>query len=504
MQTLHSGKTTPLQVLTDDTSVRLIDTVSVNYDNINNKNNDNDNNNNINDDNDRNDNDKNNNDINNDNNNNSYNNSNNSNNNNKINQTFNSNSNSNSNGMIIIAVEDEGIGISEDSVEHLFQPFKQVQRLAGGTGLGLYSLSNRIRALKGTRGIRARYDGKQGSVFWFGLPYRPDLKFNMDTSSDSSSLSSPLIRSMKYNFDIKYDPERKYSYSSPPILMKDIDGFIPNTNIDINTNTNSNTNGNANTISNNDLHTTTNANNDLHTNTNANNDIHTITNIDTTTYNDNTNANNNNANANINSYDANNEANTITNINTISNMNITPITIINQNISFLIVDDSPSILKVMTRCLERKKFLVDTADNGSIGLNKMIKGYYDKDYDVVLMDLQMPVMDGIEAVTRYRKFEAAEKLKIMEINDDIQIIKSMNDDINKVKYEHEIENENENEKNSLTIKKFPGDSFIIGISANSDEDTKQCALNAGMNTFMSKPFSLNELLPTLHRFGIFS
>ena len=40
MQTLHSGKTTPLQVLTDDTCVRVIDTISVNYDNINNKNND--------------------------------------------------------------------------------------------------------------------------------------------------------------------------------------------------------------------------------------------------------------------------------------------------------------------------------------------------------------------------------------------------------------------------------------------------------------------------------
>ena len=87
------------------------------------------------------------------------------------------------------------------------------------------------------------------------------------------------------------------------------------------------------------------------------------------------------------------------------------------------------------------------------------------------------------------------------------MIKSMNDDTNKVKYEDEIEdeneNENENEKNSLTIKKFPRDLFIVGISANSDEDTKQCALNAGMNTFMSKPFSLNELSPTLHRFGIF-
>ena len=92
--------------------------------------------------------------------------------------------------------------------------------------------------------------------------------------------------------------------------------------------------------------------------------------------------------------------------------------------------------------------------------------------------------------------------------------------VNEDEYENEIENrygtknisknenydknKDENEKRSMTIKKFPRDLFIVGISANSDEDTKQCALNAGMNTFLSKPFSLNELLPTLHRFGIFS
>ena len=36
------------------------------------------------------------------------------------------------------------------------------------------------------------------------------------------------------------------------------------------------------------------------------------------------------------------------------------------------------------------------------------------------------------------------------------------------------------------------------MSANSDEETKNCALAAGMNYFLPKPFSIGELLPLLH------
>ena len=53
-------------------------------------------------------------------------------------------------------------------------PPQQAQRAAGGTGLGLYSLSKRIEALGGRCGVRNRDDGLQGSVFWFTFPYRPD------------------------------------------------------------------------------------------------------------------------------------------------------------------------------------------------------------------------------------------------------------------------------------------------------------------------------------------
>ena len=40
------------------------------------------------------------------------------------------------------------------------------------------------------------------------------------------------------------------------------------------------------------------------------------------------------------------------------------------------------------------------ADNRRIGLNLLIEGYDSNQYDVVLMDLLMPIMDGIESVTR--------------------------------------------------------------------------------------------------------
>jgi signal transduction histidine kinase len=71
-------------------------------------------------------------------------------------------------------VSDCGIGITEETMSTLFAPFKQAQRLAGGTGLGLFSLAKRVEALHGQYGVRTRHDGTQGSMFWFSIPYRPD------------------------------------------------------------------------------------------------------------------------------------------------------------------------------------------------------------------------------------------------------------------------------------------------------------------------------------------
>ena len=82
-----------------------------------------------------------------------------------------------------ISVTDEGIGVSDAMMLNLFQPFQQTMRLAGGTGLGLYSLSKRIEVLGGRFGVEKRSDGRQGSVFWFSVPYVPDEAFSNAVSS---------------------------------------------------------------------------------------------------------------------------------------------------------------------------------------------------------------------------------------------------------------------------------------------------------------------------------
>ncbi len=67
-------------------------------------------------------------------------------------------------------VQDSGIGISEDQIARLFQPFEQVgdvRRREGGTGLGLAISQQLIRLMGGNIQVRSR-EGK-GSLFWFEL-----------------------------------------------------------------------------------------------------------------------------------------------------------------------------------------------------------------------------------------------------------------------------------------------------------------------------------------------
>lgn len=70
-------------------------------------------------------------------------------------------------------------------------------------------------------------------------------------------------------------------------------------------------------------------------------------------------------------------------------------------IRIMVVDDSSIVRKVVTRSISKYPniFVVTTAENGKVALERLSQF----DVDVVLLDIEMPVMDGIEALSKIMK-----------------------------------------------------------------------------------------------------
>ncbi|MDP2761242.1 MAG: response regulator, partial [Sideroxyarcus sp.] len=75
----------------------------------------------------------------------------------------------------------------------------------------------------------------------------------------------------------------------------------------------------------------------------------------------------------------------------------------------LLVDDNDLNQEVATELLNDVGFVVDLAENGQIALDKVRAA----DYDLVLMDMQMPVMDGVTATLEIRKEERFKDLPVV-------------------------------------------------------------------------------------------
>ena len=79
---------------------------------------------------------------------------------------------------------------------------------------------------------------------------------------------------------------------------------------------------------------------------------------------------------------------------------------IETSLTVLVVDDVQQNLELLSLLLKRAGHSVETATDGQVALDKMRA----KSYDVVLMDLQMPKLDGLEAAKQRREFEKENSL----------------------------------------------------------------------------------------------
>ena len=110
--------------------------------------------------------------------------------------------------------------------------------------------------------------------------------------------------------------------------------------------------------------------------------------------------------------------------------------------SVLLVEDNILNQKVAERFLSNQGLNVTIAENGEVALEKM----QSIEFDLVLIDVQMPVIDGIEASKRIRSSKAS--------------------------------------RNQIPI---------IALTANAGDSVEETVLEAGMNDFVTKPFQPDKL-----------
>jgi len=377
---------------------------------------------------------------------------------------------------VMVSVEDCGIGVPTEVANKLFKPFAQTQRLAGGTGLGLFSLTERMKALGGACGLQNRSDGKQGSVFWFSFPYRPDcpdvedngmevdefLAINeAEEQQESPNTSERKPTTYSRTSNVIDDDKNVVASEKPPITKSlRVDTLLQ---YELPSNQKLNVNGNISTPSHASKTTSRHADNN---NNNSNNNSGIVSNKS--------------------SNRSNKDQSTKPKISPTKSRKPT------RPLRILLVDDSLAILKMTHSTLEKLGHQVVSAKNGARGLAEMqrlvldnLDGVMDLEVgrgsvglDLVLMDLQMPVMDGIEATKRFRELEQ-QAYSFSNRNTPCVAQKRVENNKN---------NTNDDKISIIQRRRLP----IIGMSANSDNETKSIALSMGMDSFMAKPFSISE------------
>jgi signal transduction histidine kinase/CheY-like chemotaxis protein len=124
---------------------------------------------------------------------------------------------------------------------------------------------------------------------------------------------------------------------------------------------------------------------------------------------------------------------------------------VNENIEILLVEDNKINQRIAQLNLEKLGYRTEVAENGEEAISKFLSN----NYALIFMDVQMPVMDGLEATTRIRHAE----------------------------------------EQSGNQQRVP----IIAMTANAMKGDREICLAAGMDDYISKPFRSDELLDILNK-----
>ena len=79
-----------------------------------------------------------------------------------------------------------------------------------------------------------------------------------------------------------------------------------------------------------------------------------------------------------------------------------------MNSRILVVDDEERIRRLLRMYLEKEGYVIDEAEDGETALKKALQ----EDYDLIVLDLMLPGMDGIEVCTRLRQQKATPVLML--------------------------------------------------------------------------------------------
>ncbi|KAF0558228.1 two-component system sensor protein [Gigaspora margarita] len=182
----------------------------------------------------------------------------------------------------------------------------------------------------------------------------------------------------------------------------------------------------------------------------------------------------------------------------------------------LIIEDNVVNRKILSTFLKSRGIDFEEAENGAIGVQKYrdaleqksSSGERDKKFDVVLMDIQMPVMNGNVATSEIRKLEREysqrlQKLKQRSLTETLKDLSRIPTGL----FPNLTNSTTNSTTNSSTINIEQTDSslqnrsLIFALTGLAREEDKDMAFGSGVDGFLTKPVSLKTLDKVLKRWS---